>query len=137
MDQNFDVKAEDIESVGSCDSDVRDESEAQFDSLTFDKIYLRSHAGICLQTVLQDMMTKGQINVVQKSDLEREFNRIYHSAFSQCHSKLHLNIHAKLNEFALVESGSFLKVEQCVINGPSSSVRVPKGDTRLVYANRL
>ena len=131
-----DVFAADIQSVGSCDDDLRDEHESQLESLVFDKIYLKTHAGICLQTVLSEMMAKREINVVQKSDLEREFNRVHHSAFSHCQRKLHLNIRANLNEYASVETGSYLKVQDCVINGPSSSLRVPQGETRLVYTTR-
>jgi hypothetical protein len=134
--ESEDILAADIQSVGSCDSDVRDEHETQLESLIFDKVYLRTHAGICLQSVLQEMMASKEIHVVQKSELEKEFNRIYHSAFSHCQRKLHLNVHANLNEFSSVETGSHFKVQDCVINGPSSSLRVPQGETRLVYVTR-
>jgi hypothetical protein len=132
-----DQLAAEIESVGSCDSDVRGEDELQAQSLAFDKMYLKTHVGSCLQTVLQQMMAKGDINVVQKSELEQELNRIYYSAFSHCQRKLRLNIHADLNEYASVDTGSYFNIQNCVINGPASSVKVPQGEARFMYAHRL
>ncbi len=131
------LAAADIESVGSCESDIRGEDELAEQSLAFGKMYLKTHVGSCLQTVLQQMMAKGEINVVQKSELEEELNRIYYSAFSHCQRKLRLNIHADLNEYASVDTGSFFKLQNCVINGPASSVKVPQGEARLLYAHRL
>lgn len=130
-----DLLATDIASVGSCSGDIRDDDES-LESLVYEKIYLRTHVGNCLQTVLNEMLLENEIGVRQKCDLELELNRIYHSAFSHCQRKLHLNIRGKLNEYATVESGSYFRVEDCAVNGPSSTVRVPEGQAHLVYALR-
>jgi len=131
------ILAADIESVGSCESDLKDRDDETLQSLLFDKIYLKTHVGSCLQTVLQELMLEGDINVVQKSELEREFNKIYFDAYSQCQSKLHLSIQAKLNQFSSVETGSVFNVQDCVVNGPSSSLKLPRCDAKLVHSRFL
>lgn len=132
-----DALACEIESVGSCESNLRDEADTRLESLCFEKIYMNTHAGSCLQTVLRGLMAHKQINVVQKSELEMEFNRIYHAAFSHCQTKLHVNVHAKLNEYASVETGSVFQIQDCVVTGPSSSVQVPKGEAKLVFVTKV
>ena len=131
------MENDDLNSVGSCSSELRDEDDNKLENLVFDKVYLSTHAGLCLQTVLQDLMETRDINVMQKSELEAQFNRIYHDAYAQCQSRLHLNVHAKLNEYSSIETGSVFQIQDCVINGPSSSVRVPQGEAKLVHANNV
>jgi hypothetical protein len=129
-----DVLASEIRSVGSCDEDVRPADETGLDALSIDKVYLKTHAGTCLQTVLHTLMASKKINVIQKSELEKEFNRIYRESFAQCRHKLHLNLSARLKEYAVVEAGSIFRIDQCVVSGPSSTLRVPEGQANLVFA---
>lgn len=131
------IRACDIESVGSCESELRDKDDSTLQDLQFDKIYLSTHAGTCLQSVLQELLLEGDINVVQKTELEREFNRIYFESYSQCQSKLHSSVLAKLNEYSTIETGSVFNIEDCLINGPSSSLKVPLGDVKLVHSRTL
>ena len=131
------ILASDIQSVGSCESELRDRDDDSLESLNFHKIYLNTHAGSCLQTVLQELMLDGDINVVQKSELEREFNRIYFDAYSQCQSKLHVSLQSQLLEYSSIQSGSIFNLADCLINGPSSSLKVPKGVAKLVHSRSL
>lgn len=134
MDQ--DRQAVEIESVSSCSSEIKNEADVQFlESLDFKSLYLRTHAGLCLQTVLQEFVDSHQINVVQKADLEKEFNRLYYEAFSQCSNKMHVDIKAQLSEFSTVEDVSHLNVKDCSVTAPNLLVRVPQGAANIFHTN--
>ena len=106
-----DVLAADIEYTDACDVLIRGEDDRTLDNLDFNRIYLQTHAGSCLQNVLQELMQSQEIDVIQKADLEREFNRIYHEAYGQCQSQLHMSVHAKLAEYSSVDSGSVFELQ--------------------------
>jgi hypothetical protein len=111
--ENEELLASEIESVGSCDSLLREEDEGPLSDMSYESIYSRTHAGDCLEVVLREMMESGDINVIQRMDLLKEFNRIYLKAFAHCQSRLHLSVNADLTEYSLVEGGAVFDLKVC------------------------
>ncbi len=126
------VAANDIDSVGSCDSLVRDEDEEFHPFASMEDVYMNSQVGRCLQKVLSDLLEEKKITIQQFISLKRVFNSIHKEAFSECQGKLHLSVSATLDEFSSLPSGSVFHIKDCTVVGPSALVKVPKGTVSLV-----
>ena len=128
------ILAADLQSVSSCTSLVRDDDDEVPDITSCEDIYLNTHAGQSLQKVLGEMLETNDITIQQFIALKRSFNNIYHDGFSQCQSKLHVSLSGTLQEFTSLPSGSVFHIEECTLNGPSSSIKIPRGNISLAHA---
>lgn len=127
-----DIAASDIDSVGSCDSLVREDDEDMTNLPSMDNVYMNSQVGTCLQKVLSDMLEEKQISIQQFISLKRVFNSIHREAFSECQGKLHLSVSGTLDEFSSLPAGSVFRIKDCTVAGASVQVKVPKGTVSLV-----
>ena len=74
-------------------------------------LYSETQVGQCLNTVLNEMMMEGDININQQMALRRAYNYVHHQSFEQCQNKLHLNVSGKLTEFSSLSNSSSFTVK--------------------------
>lgn len=110
-EDSFDRLATDIDSVGSCESLVREEIDERATSISLGDLYSETQVGQCLNTVLNEMMMEGDININQQMALRRAYNYVHHQSFEQCQNKLHLNVSGKLTEFSSLSNSSSFTVK--------------------------
>lgn len=113
----------DIESVGSCESLLNENSANLVDELALDNVYSGTHIGQCLDTVLNEMTGERDINIHQQLALRKAFNFVHYRAFEQCQNSLHLDIAGKTQEFSLRDNASYFHVNvRIFLQG--SSIRI-------------
>ena len=134
MSQDNSIPVSELESVSSCDSLVLDDSSELEMIPSLHEMYINTHIGQCLQTVLADLLDEGKIDIQQCQAIKSEFNAVYSDAYANTTNRLKLTVSGKLNDYNGVPNGSVFHIEDCTITGPSSSIRLPRGSATFTHA---
>lgn len=105
------ILASEVESVGSCDSLIRDNDADVNTEFEIGNMYSETHIGQCLNTVLNELMDDGDININQQMALRRAFNYVHYDAYTQCSNKLHMSVSGKIDEFSILLSASSFTIK--------------------------
>lgn len=131
------IPVDELDSVSSCDSLVIDDPTELHNIPSMFDIYMNTHVGLSLKKVLADFLDEGRIDIKQCQAITSKFNRIYADAYAQTSNRLKLTVSGKLSDFNSTPSGSVFHIEECIITGPSSSVRLPRGTATFSNANDI
>ncbi len=134
MSEENSIPASELDSVSSCDSLVLPDSSELEMIPSMHELYINTHVGQCLQTVLADLLEEGKIDIRQCQAIKSKFNTVYAEAYANASSRLKLTVSGKLQDFNGLPNGSVYHIEDCTITGPSSSVRLPRGTATFTHA---
>jgi len=137
MDNENSVPVQDLESVSSCESLILEDSTELHNIPSMHDLYMNTHVGQSLKTVLADFLDEGRIDIRQCQAIKSKFNRIYADAYAQSSNRLKLTVSGKLSDFNSTSSGSIFHIEECAITGPSCSVRLPRGTATFTHAKDI
>ena len=134
MSEENSIPVSELESVSSCDSLINDDS-CDLDMIpALHEMYINTHVGQSLQSVLADMLDEGKIDIQQCQAIKSKFNSVYAEAYANTSNRLKLTVSGKLSDFNGLPNGSVFHIEDCTITGPSSSIRLPRGTTTFTHA---
>ena len=125
---------EDLGSVSSCDSLINQDTTELEDIPALHELYMNTQVGLCLKSVLADMLDEGRIDIQQCQAIQSKFNKVYSDAYANSSNRLKLTVSGKLSDFNGLPHGSVFHIKDCTITGPSSSIRLPRGTATFAHA---